>query len=153
MLLCSCQSSYDFCCWLPLLLKLLCNTVENHTLECKTATTDNVVSSFNGVLGAPGCCLYVPGQHPFHSQRGCFRCLQFWGVSYSSRSLFLLRGAYLLQRSGIMCVEHAAAAAAKSLQSCPTLCNPINGSPPGSAVPGILQARTLEWVAISFSSA
>ena len=42
-------------------------------------------------------------------------------------------------------------AAAKSLQSCPTLCDPINGSPPGSPVPGILQARTLEWVAISFS--
>ena len=46
-----------------------------------------------------------------------------------------------------------AAAAAKSLQSCLTLCDPIDGSPPGSAVPGILQARTLEWVAISFSSA
>ena len=44
-------------------------------------------------------------------------------------------------------------AAAKSLQSCPTLCDPIDGSPPGSAIPGILQARTLEWVAISFSSA
>jgi len=44
-----------------------------------------------------------------------------------------------------------AAAAAKSLQSCPTLCDPIDGSPPGSATPGILQARTLEWVAISFS--
>ena len=43
--------------------------------------------------------------------------------------------------------------AAKSLQSCPTLCNPIDGSPPGSSVPGILQARTLEWVAISFSNA
>ena len=47
----------------------------------------------------------------------------------------------------------AAAAAAKSLQSCSTLCNPIDGSPPGSPVPGILQARTLEWVAISFSNA
>ena len=47
----------------------------------------------------------------------------------------------------------AAAAAAQSLQSCPTLCNPIDGSPPGSAIPGILQARTLEWVAISFSNA
>ena len=46
-----------------------------------------------------------------------------------------------------------AAAAAKSLQSCPTLCDPIDGSPPGSSVPGILQARTLEWVAISFSNA
>ena len=45
-----------------------------------------------------------------------------------------------------------AAAAAKSLQSCQTLCDPIDGSPPGSPVPGILQARTLEWVAISFSN-
>ena len=48
---------------------------------------------------------------------------------------------------------HAAAAAAKSLQSCPTLCDPGDGSPLGSSVPGILQARTLEWVAISFSNA
>ena len=46
----------------------------------------------------------------------------------------------------------AAAAAAKSLQSCPTLCDPIDGSPPGSPVPGILQARTLEWAVISFST-
>ena len=48
-------------------------------------------------------------------------------------------------------VSHAAAAA--TLRSCPTLCDPIDGSPPGSPVPGILQARTLEWVAISFSNA
>ena len=47
----------------------------------------------------------------------------------------------------------AAAAAAKLLQLCPTLCDPIDGSPQGSPVPGILQARTLEWVAISFSNA
>ena len=47
----------------------------------------------------------------------------------------------------------AAAAAAKLLQSCPTLCDPIDGSPPGSSVPGILQARTLEWVSISSSNA
>ena len=46
----------------------------------------------------------------------------------------------------------AAAATAKSIQLCLTLCDPIDGSPPGSAVPGILQARTLEWVAISFSN-
>ena len=45
-----------------------------------------------------------------------------------------------------------AVAAAKSFQSCPTLCDPIDGSPPGSPIPGILQARTLEWVAISFSN-
>ena len=50
-------------------------------------------------------------------------------------------------------INIVAAAAAKSLQSCPTLCDPINGSPPGSPVPGIFQARILEWVAISFSSA
>ena len=50
-------------------------------------------------------------------------------------------------------LDEISAAAAKSLQSCPTLCDPIDGSPPGSTVPGILQARMLEWVAISFSSA
>ena len=49
--------------------------------------------------------------------------------------------------------HYAAAAASKSLQSCLTLCNPIDGSPPGSPFPGILQARTLEWGAISFSNA
>ena len=47
----------------------------------------------------------------------------------------------------------AAASAAKLLQSCPTLCDPIDGSPPGSPVPGILQARILEWDAVSFSNA
>ena len=59
-----------------------------------------------------------------------------------------------LQSVGSQRVRHdwAAAAAAKSLQSCPTLCDPIDSSPPGSAVPGILQARILEWVAISFST-
>ena len=50
-------------------------------------------------------------------------------------------------------MTEAAAAAAKMLQSCPTLCDPIEGNPPGSTVSGILQARTLEWVAISFSNA
>ena len=49
--------------------------------------------------------------------------------------------------------KDSAAATAKSFQSCPTLCDPIDGSPPGSPVPGILQARALEWVAISFSNA
>ena len=50
-------------------------------------------------------------------------------------------------------LQYTAAAAAESLQSCPTLCNHIDGSPPGTPVPGILQARILEWVAISFSNA
>ena len=59
----------------------------------------------------------------------------------------------LVQVWGSAVMTAAAAAAAKSLQSCPTLCDPIDGSPPGAPVPGILQARTLEWVAISFSNA
>ena len=53
----------------------------------------------------------------------------------------------------IVLINKTTTAAAKSLQSCPTLCDPRDGSPPGCPVPGILQARTLEWVAISFSNA
>ena len=53
----------------------------------------------------------------------------------------------------LLILRFCTAAAAKSLQLCPTLCNPIDGSLPGSSLPGILQARTLEWVAISFSNA
>ena len=67
--------------------------------------------------------------------------------------LFLIKiasGFYFLIAPSLLL---AAAAAAKSLQSCPTLCDPIDGSPPGSPVPGILQARTVEWVAIAFSNA
>ena len=58
-----------------------------------------------------------------------------------------------VQRSSLLAFHHAATAATKLLQSCPTLCDPRDGSPPGSPIPGILQARTLEWVAISFSKA
>ena len=58
----------------------------------------------------------------------------------------------LLSASGSLSLPNVGAAA-KSLQSCPTLCDPTDGSPPGSAIPGILQARTLERVAISFSNA
>ena len=60
---------------------------------------------------------------------------------------------FLVEEVYILYVCMYAAAAAKSLQSCPTLCSPIDGSPPGSPVPGILQARTLDWVAISFTNA
>ena len=70
--------------------------------------------------------------------------------------LLLLDGMFyvcLLDKLGLQLFKSAVAAAAKSLQSCPTLCNPVDGSPPGSPVPGILQARTLEWVAISSSNA
>ena len=60
---------------------------------------------------------------------------------------------HIQQSDSVIHTPSHAVAAAKSLQSCPTLCDPIDGSPPGSAVPGMLQARTLKWVAISFSSA
>ena len=56
-----------------------------------------------------------------------------------------------IRKTYCLCLVHAAAATAKLFQSCPTLCDLIGGSPPGSPVPGILQARTLEWVAIAFS--
>ena len=67
---------------------------------------------------------------------------------------FLLTITYYQKPGAVaFCFSEPAAATAKSLQSCLTLCDPIDGSPPGSPVPGILQARTLEWVAISFSNA
>ena len=59
----------------------------------------------------------------------------------------------LICPSSVLLISTVKTAAAKSLKSCPTLCDPIDGSPPGSPVPGILQARTPEWVAISFSNA
>ena len=69
-------------------------------------------------------------------------------MKYSHASML-----WKMKRKSISFFRTVAAAAAKSLQSCPTLFDPIDGSPPGSPVPGILQARTLEWVAISFSNA
>ena len=81
------------------------------------------------------------------------------GSSAFSKSSFKIWkfSVHILLKPSLKDFEHyliaCAAAAAKSLQSCPTLCNPIDGSPPSSPVPGILQAGTLEWVAISFSNA
>ena len=87
-----------------------------------------------------------------------------WNLKWKSRwsrvknSRFFLNNYFTIKFISLFAtypyiLKHLAAAAAKSLQSCPTLCDPIDGSPPGSPVPGILQARTLEWVAISFSNA
>ena len=70
-----------------------------------------------------------------------------------SRLKIEFAGGFLISESPGNSWVCLAVTAAKSLQSCPTLCDPIDGSLPGSAVPGILQARTLEWVAISFSNA
>ena len=75
-----------------------------------------------------------------------------WGIREGSACPVKLNGNRTTD-PGVPSYRAAAAAAAKSLQSCPTLCDPIDGSPPGSPAPGILQARTLEWVAISFSNA
>ena len=91
-----------------------------------------------------------------------FSRLEYWSIFSLLQGLFPMQGSnpglpnckrivYQLRTKGSP--STTAAAAAKSLQSCLTLCDPIDGSPPGSPVPGILQARTLEWVAISFSSA
>ena len=94
--------------------------------------------------------------------------LLYWSFFLSSQSyhlqIMVTSDIFLFYFSGIIALVRIyktklskscglAAAAAKSLQSCPTLCDPIDGSPTGSPVPGILQARTLEWVAISFSNA
>ena len=75
------------------------------------------------------------------------------GIELSSLMSPALAGEFFTTSATWEASSPLAAAAAKSLQSCPTLCDPIDSSPPGSPVPGILQARTLEWVAISFSNA
>ena len=88
-------------------------------------------------------------------QKGKFHCtpLQMEGPQLVSQAFHMPTGTDYASKIHKMNTVVSAAAAAKSLQSCPTLCNPRDGSPPGSPVPGILQARTLEWVAISFSNA
>ena len=70
-----------------------------------------------------------------------------------SRDITLLTKVHLVKAAFPVAMYGCAAAAAKSFQLCPTLCDPIDGSPPGSPVPGILQAKTLVWAAIAFSSA
>ena len=74
-------------------------------------------------------------------------------ITHTHTQLSIYLSTYHLSIYPSITIEYATAAAAKSLQSCPTLCDPIDSSPPGSPIPGILQARTLEWVAISFSNA
>ena len=71
----------------------------------------------------------------------------------TGKTIVLTRWTFVDKVMSLLFNMLSAATGAKSLQSCLTLCDPIDGSPPGSAVPGILQARTLEWVAISFSNA
>ena len=85
----------------------------------------------------------------------CIRWPKNWSFSISLSNEYSGLISFRIEWSALLTGFNypAAAAAAKSLQSCPTLCDPVDGSPPASPVLGILQARTLEWVAISFSNA
>ena len=84
---------------------------------------------------------------------GCHFLLQgiFWTQRWKPGLLHWQADSFTIEPPGVPQIRHCYVA--KSLQSCPTLCDPIDGSPPGSPVPGILQARTMEWAAISFSNA
>ena len=90
--------------------------------------------------------------HKFLQKQWCVQETKKWHfLKYNQNTLGSADGHYKAKWYSLLVLCPAAAAAAKSRQLCPTRCNPIDGSPPGSPVPGILQARTLEWVAISFS--
>jgi len=121
-------------------------------LQCMKVTIKTEVAQSCWTLSDP-MDWSLPGS-PVH---GIFQAKEYWsGVPSPSPFLRLaLRKPLALEGSPavMLSLSFAAAAAAKSLQSCPTLCDPIDGSPPGSPVPGILQVRTLEWAAISFSNA
>ena len=99
------------------------------------------------------CALFLPGE--FHEQKS-LASYSPWGCRVRhdrvTNTFTLQVFSWVPLCPGFVLIL-LTAAAAKSLQSCPTLCDPIDRSPPGSPVPGILQARTLEWVAISFSNA
>ena len=118
-----CLPSPFSCPWVPIVSVLSCHKGRLHSLLSKTWALTN---PFLPHLGAHLVCI--------------FSFSLITAKSFPSYSLLSRKNS-------------AAAAAAKSLQSCPTLCDLIDGSPPGSAVPVILQARTLAWVAISFSNA
>ena len=96
-------------------------------------------------------CGDSPGKN---TEEGCHALQGIFQTQGSNPGLLYCRQIfYHLSHQGSPICNNAASAAAKSLQSCPTLCDPKDGSPPGSPIPGILQARTLEWGAISFSNA
>ena len=101
------------------------------------------------------CRIKVTCSLPGSSVHGILqaRILDWVAISFSKGSSWLTNWTRISCTAGRFFTDLAAAAAAKSLQSCPTLCDPIDSSPPGSPIPGILQARTLEWLAISYSNA
>ena len=119
--------SFAYCCW-----KALCSLGENYRYKFQGQQS-----------GRPACKIELK------------QVLCWQAVHVSSWVLTLVEVCGIISPEIWNVILRLAlhAAAAKSLQLCPTLCDPIDGSPPGSPIPGILQARTLEWVAISFSNA
>ena len=118
-------------------------------LQCMKVKSESEVAQSCATLCEPMDCS-LPGSFV----HGIFqaRVLEWVAISFSKYSyscVFIAIYEYSMKLRYLFKL----ATAAKSLQSCPTLCDPIDGSPPGSAIPGILQARILEWVAISFSNA
>ena len=111
----------------------------------KVKSESEVSQSFLTLSDPMDCSL------PDSSVHGIFqaRVLEWVAIAFSITGTYIYICLYFQQ----FYYNVPAVAGAKSLQSCPTLCDPIDGSPPGSPIPGILQARTLEWVAISFSDA
>ena len=110
----------------------------------------------------PGFCVAMYMNVPYTSVCICqpvfyppsIICHIYWMITLCHFAKYIIFISYILKGGRVLLiVKNYTAAAAKSLQSCPTLCDPIDGSPPGSPVLGILQERTLEWVAISFSNA
>ena len=104
-----------------------------------------------GLEETPGC--WQNSVHEFHGLKFLFLSWFWLGVVFSFRNHPQSLAHRPMPAMVVWVFVISAAAAAASLQSCPNLCDSIDGSPPGSPVPGILQARTLEWVAISFSNA
>ena len=125
-----------------------------HYLLCSTVVTQTLQEPTGAATAYHSACTT---SHPSQTTRAAMATVTTSQImDYPELPQKHLHSVYsLLNNTGnIQCsLRKHAAPAAKSLQSCPILCDPIDGSPPGSPFPGILQARTLEWVAISFSNA
>ena len=125
------------------------------SILCPATLLNLFTSASSWYVASLGCYLYSTMLPPYHDCHTSL--LPIWMPFITASCLIvdlvqILVGRLSALHYWVLCWWWAVSAA-KSLQSCPTPCDPIEGSPPGSTVPGILQARTLEWVAISFSSA
>ena len=126
-------------------------------------TRKSLAAAAKSLQSCPTLCCPIDSSPPGSSNHGILQARILSGVPFPSprksfTSSLMLQSSIISPASTLAILQiilhtAAAATAAKSLQSCLTLCDPIDGSPPGFPVPGILQARALEWVAISFSNA